>query len=242
MKVDILAIGAHPDDVELSCSGTILAQGALGKTTAVVDLTLGELGTRGTVETRKEEAAIASKILGLKARENLELADGFYQNDKESQLKLIAAIRRYQPDIVLANAIFDRHPDHGKGARLAYDSFFMAGLRKIETFEADGTPQATWRPRLLLHYIQDRWIKPDIVMDISGFWEQKMESIKAYGTQFYDPKNKSNEPQTYISSMKFLDSLEARAREMARPCGFEYGEGFTANDKFLGVKDLFGIF
>jgi len=236
MKIDIIAIGAHPDDVELSCAGTLMSHIAQGKKAGVIDLTRGEMGTRGSAEIRYEEAAAAAKIMGLSARENLEMADGYYQNTRENQIKIIRQLRKYQPDIVLANAIYDRHPDHGKGARLVYDALFMSGLAKIETLDETGQKQERWRPRLLLHYIQDRWIRPDIVVDITDFFDQKMESVKAYGTQFFDPN--STEPSTYIASQDFLKGLEARSRETGRPCGFQYAEGFTANNKFLGIKDL----
>ncbi len=240
MKIDILALAAHPDDAELSCSGTLMAHKAQGKTIGVVDLTRGELGTRGTPETRKKEAAQAANIMGLDARENLGMADGFFKNDRENQLKIIQAIRKYKPDIVLANAIDDRHPDHGKAAKLAYDALFLSGLRKIETLDNNGNPQEVWRPRMLFHYIQDKWIKPDIVVDISGFWKRKMESIMAFGTQFHNPS--LEEPETYISSKKFIHLLESRAREIGRASGFEFAEGFTANNRFLGVQDLFNVF
>lgn len=240
MQLDIMALAAHPDDVELSCAGTLMAHAANGKKVGVVDLTRGEMGTRGTPAIRKAEAEKAAEIMGLSVRENLGLADAFYKNDKESQLKLIQVIRKYKPEIVLANAIEDRHPDHGKGARLAYDAVFLSGLRKIETLDDLGKPQEAHRPRLLLNYLQDRWITPDIVVDITDFWDRKMDSINAYATQFYNPD--LDEPQTYISDKKFLEMVESRALEMGRQCGFRYGEGFTANNKFLGIKDLFGLY
>jgi len=241
MKLDIIAIGAHPDDIELSCSGTLLSHTAQGKKTGVIDLTRGEMGTRGTPEIRDQEAAAAAKILGLSIRTNLEMPDGYFQNTRENQLKIIRVLRKYQPDIILANAIYDRHPDHGKGARLVYDAIFMSGLAKIETLDTEtGEKQDRWRPRLLLHYIQDRWITPDIVVDITNFFDQKMESIYAYSSQFYNPN--STEPSTYIASESFIKTLESRARETGRPCGFEFAEGFTANNKFLGVKDLTEVF
>ena len=242
MKIDILGIAAHPDDVELSCSGTLMAHKAQGKTIGIIDLTRGELGTRGTPETRKVEAANAAKIMGLDVRENLGMADGFFKNDRENQLKVIQVLRKYQPDIVLANAIDDRHPDHAKAAKLVYDALFLSGLRKIETLGDDGKPQEAWRPRLLLNYLQDKWIHPDIIVDISDFWERKMESIMAYATQFHNPNIEEDEPETYISSKRFIHLMESRAREMARPCNFEFGEGFTSNNKFLGVKNLFEVF
>ena len=235
MKLDVLALGAHPDDVEMSCSGTLLAAAAAGKTIGVVDFTRGELGTRGTPAIRAAEAAAASEILGLSARENLGLPDGFFRNDREHQLPLIAAIRRYQPDVVLANAIHDRHPDHGRGAELARDACFLAGLRMIETLGDDGQPQAPWRPRTVYHYIQDRAIVPAFVVDISAHWAGKWASIQAYGTQFFNPA--STEPATYLSNQEFAKFMEARAREFGHMIGVEFGEGFTA-PRPVGVREV----
>ncbi len=223
MKVNILAIGAHPDDVELSCAGTIIKHIKLGQTVAIVDLTEGELGTRGTVESRRAEAKAASEIMGVAARENLGMADGFFKNDHEHQLRLIAAIRHYQPDIVLANAVSDRHPDHGRAAQLISDSCFLAGLKKIET-SRDGVAQEVWRPKKVLHYIQDRMLTPSLVVDISDTFEQKIESIKAYGSQFFDPN--SNEPVTYIATPEFMDSIRVKARMYGRMIGAAYGEPY----------------
>ena len=235
IKLDILALGAHPDDVEMSCAGTLLAATAAGKTIGVVDLTRGELGTRGTPAIRAAEAAAASQILGLSARENLGLPDGFFRNDREHQLPLIAAIRRYQPDVVLANAIHDRHPDHGRGAELARDACFLAGLRMIETLGDDGQPQAPWRPRNVYHYIQDRAIAPAFVVDITAHWAGKWASIQAYGTQFFNPA--STEPATYLSNQEFAKFMEARAREFGHMIGVEFGEGFTVA-RPVGVREV----
>jgi N-acetylglucosamine malate deacetylase 1 len=239
MKLDILVMAAHPDDAELSCSGTIASHIAKGRKVGIVDFTRGELGTRGTPEIRLAESAEATRILGIHARENLGFRDGFYKNDEEHQLKLIEVIRRYQPEIVLANAIEDRHPDHGKGALLANDACFLSGLRMIQTFEKDGTPQTSWRPKNLYHYIQDRYIKPDFVVDISDFWHIKEASVMAFKSQFYDPN--STEPESYLTSPMFLEFVKARSQEMGHPIGARFGEGFTKS-KMLGVKDLFDLF
>ncbi|WP_324670619.1 bacillithiol biosynthesis deacetylase BshB1 [Hymenobacter sp. GOD-10R] len=237
MKLDILAIASHPDDAELGCVGTLLSAAAQGKKIGIVDLTRGELGTRGTPEIRAEEAADSAKILGLHARENLGLPDGFFRNDREHQLPIIAAVRRYQPEIVLLNAMHDRHPDHGRGSVLASEACFLAGLRMIETLDADGQPQTAWRPKQVYHYIQDRQIAPDFVVDITPHWETKLASIRAFRTQFHDPESTSREPQTYISGANFFNFLEARAREMGHIIGVDFGEGFTA-ERALGVRDL----
>jgi len=237
IKLDILALGAHPDDVEMSCSGTLLAAVAVGKKVGIVDFTRGELGTRGTPETRAAEAAAASEILHLSVRENLGLPDGFFKNDREHQLPLIAALRRYQPDIVLCNAISDRHPDHGRAAQLATDACFLSGLRMIETLGADGQPQAAWRPKHVYHYIQDRQLVADFVVDITPHWAGKWASINAYGTQFYNPNADPSAPQTYLSDDTFHRFMEARAREFGHLIGVEFGEGFTVA-RTLGVKEL----
>ncbi|MHA8105511.1 bacillithiol biosynthesis deacetylase BshB1 [Aquirufa sp. 5-AUSEE-100C1] len=220
MKLDILVMAAHPDDAELAVAGTIVDAIANGKKVGIVDFTRGELGTRGTPEIRLAESAAASQVLGIHARENLELADGFFQNVQESQLKLIEVIRKYQPDVVLANALEDRHPDHGKGAALAIDACFLSGLRKIET----GLP--AWRPKHVYHYIQDRYLEPDFVIDISAHWEKKEAAIRAFKSQFFDPN--STEPASYISSPDFLDFIKARAQEMGHKIGVKYGEGFQS--------------
>ncbi len=237
MQVDILVLAAHPDDAELACSGTILKQIDLGYKVAIVDLTQGERGTRGTIETRKEEAAAASAILGVSARENLGLPDCFLENSQEHQLRVIYAIRKYRPQIVLCNATEDRHPDHGKAAKLISDACFLAGLQKIETSENDKL-QAAWRPKVVYHYIQDRYIKPDFVVDITEFAQTKMEAIKAYKTQFYDPN--SDEPATYIASADFLETITARQRELGKIIGVRFAEGYTV-ERLPGVNNLFDL-
>lgn len=234
MKLDILAFGVHPDDVELGCSGTLLAALAEGKKVGIIDLTRGELGTRGTIETRKEEAAKAAAILGVQVRENLGMADGFFQNDETNQRKVIAAIRKYRPEIILANAFEDRHPDHGRSAKLVADAAFLSGLRKIETIE-NGELQDIWKPSYVFHYIQDRFIQPSFVVDISAYMDQKMESVLAYSTQFFNPD--LNEPQTYISSSQFLETVKARALMMGKRIGVAYAEGFYT-EKTVGVKSF----
>lgn len=238
MKLDILVFAIHPDDAELGCSGTILKYLAEGKKVGIVDLTQGELGTRGTAEIRATEALAAAKVLGLHVRENLGLKDGFFKNDEESQKRVIEAIRTYQPEIVLANAIDDRHPDHGRAARLINDSVFLAGLPKINT-QVGGKTQEAWRPRLLLHYIQDKYIKPDVLIDISPYWQQKVTAIKAFKSQFYN--SETDEPATYISSPEFLAGVEARAREFGKSIQVPYAEGFTSS-KLLGVHSLFDLY
>ena len=238
MKLDILAMGAHPDDVELSCSGTLMKAIAEGKKVGILDFTRGELGTRGTPEIRLAESEAATKIMGIHARENIEIPDGFFENNKENQLKIIEIVRKYQPEIVLANALEDRHPDHGKGARLAYDACFLSGLRMIETLGEDGEKQNAWRPKRILHYIQDRYLEPDFVIDISEFWDKKVEAIKAFRSQFYDPN--SNEPESYISKPGFLNFIEGRAKEMGHKINSEYGEGFQT-EFTLSVKSLDNI-
>jgi bacillithiol biosynthesis deacetylase BshB1 len=221
MKLDILVMAAHPDDAELSCAGTILKHIAAGKKVGIVDFTRGELGTRGTPEIRLQESADATKILGLHARENLGIRDGFFRNDEKTQLKLIEVIRKYQPDIVLANALEDRHPDHGKGAQLAIDACFLSGLRQIKTGDLPA-----WRPAQVYHYIQDRYLEPDFVVDISSQWDQKEAAIRAFKSQFFDPN--SAEPASYISSPDFLNFIQARAMEMGHKIGVKYGEGFQS--------------
>jgi bacillithiol biosynthesis deacetylase BshB1 len=238
MKLDILVLAAHPDDTELGCGGTVAKHIALGHKVGIVDFTRGELGTRGTVDSRKKEAADAADILGVSVRVNLGLKDGFFQNTKEDQLVVVRAIREYQPDIVLANAVYDRHPDHGKGAELAYDASFLAGLAKIETKDEKGQPQPVWRPGAVYHYIQSMLIKPDFVVDITDYWDVKMKAVHAFKTQFHDPN--SNEPETYISSPAFLRMLEARATELGHSIGVKYGEGFTVR-RTIGVQNLKNI-
>ncbi len=238
MKLDILVFSAHPDDAELGCGGTIAKHIAEGRKVGIVDLTKGELGTRGTVETRHQEAQDSAKILGISSRENIGLPDGFFQNDSETQLTVIRAIRKYKPEIVLANAIYDRHIDHGKGASLAHDASFLSGLSKIETRDENGIIQEAWRPKVVYHYIQSVLIEPDFVVDVSDFWDTKMKAIRAFKTQFHDPK--SNEPETYISSPAFLNMIESRGIEFGHAIAKKYGEGFTVR-RYPGVKSLFDL-
>jgi len=232
MKLDILAFGAHPDDVEISCGGTILKHIELGYKCGVIDLTHGELGTRGSGELRLIEAEKSKQILGISARENLGFSDGFFQNDREHQLPIIEMIRKYRPEIVLANSVHDRHPDHGKAAKLVADACFLAGLIKIET------GQDAWRPKAVYHYIQDQYIHPDLTVDVTPYFDKKIESILAYGSQFYNPE--SNEPDTPISGKEFLDFLRGRAMTYGRPIGAELAEGFTTA-RNVGVKNLFDL-
>lgn len=237
MKIDILAFGAHPDDVELGCGGTIAKMVSEGKKCVVVDLTRGELGTRGTDETRKAEAADAAKILGLSARENLGMKDGFLVNSEEYQMRIVKMIRKYRPEIVLANAIDDRHPDHAKGAKLVSDACFLSGLRKIETV-LDDEAQEVWRPKHVFHYIQWKDIKPEFVIDISEFLDKKIASCMAYKTQFYDPTSK--EPETPITTKDFFESLTYRAQDLGRLSGVTYAEGFTS-ERLISLKNFDGI-
>ena len=234
MKLDILAFGVHPDDVELSCSGVLLSEKLLGKKTGIVDLTQGELGTRGTAEIRKQEAAASAKILQVDVRENLGLADGFFKNDEAQQRKVITAIRKYQPEIILCNAPEDRHPDHGRSAALVEDAAFLSGLRKIETWE-EGKLQEPWKPTYVFNYIQDRYLQPDFVIDISHVMDQKLESIKAFSTQFYNPD--LDEPATYISTPDFLDSVIYRSKMMGKMIGVPYAEGFVSK-KIIGFNSF----
>ena len=236
MKLDILAIGVHPDDVELSCSGTILKHIAQGKKVGILDLTIGELGSRGSGELRLIEAANAAKVLGVEVRENIGLADGFFRNDKESQAEIIKIIRKYKPEVVLANAIKDRHPDHGRASKLISEACFYAGLIKIET-EIDGIKQDKWRPKAVYHYIQDRFIKPDFVVDVTAFVDKKIEAIQCFNSQFFNPNNKTNEPQTPISGEDFLEFIKARMMQYGREINVKYAEGFTA-ERYIGVEDL----
>lgn len=233
-KLDVLAFGVHPDDVELGCSGTLLACAAQGKKIGIIDLTQGELGTRGTAETRYHEAADAAKVMGVTVRENLQMADGFFKNDEFHQRKVITAIRKYRPEIVLCNAIEDRHPDHGRSAQLVEEAAFLSGLRKVIT-EVDGVQQEAWRPKYIFHYIQDRFLQPDFVFDISAFQEQKLESIKCYKTQFHNPN--LNEPQTYISSPEFFESVIARAMMLGKRIGVKYAEGYITR-KMVGINNF----
>ena len=234
MKLDILAIAAHPDDVELSCSGTLMMEKAAGKKVGVVDLTAGELGTRGTNETRQEEAAAASLIMELDARENLGLADGFFQNDKADQLRVIAAIRKYRPEIVLCNAPADRHPDHGRAAVLVRDAAWLSGLRKIHTI-SNHAAQEPWRPKYVFNFIQDRYLEPGFVFDITAVMEKKIAAIRAFKTQF--DTQPDNEPQTYISTPAFLQSVIDRAAMMGKMIGVSYAEGFIS-EKMVGIRSF----
>lgn len=236
-KLDILAFGVHPDDVELGCAGTLLKAIAEGKKVGIVDLTRGELGTRGSAELRMQEAARAAEILKVGIRENLEMADGFFEADETNLRKIIRSIRRYQPDIILANAPEDRHPDHGRSAKLVADAAFLSGLRKIST-QDEGVEQAAWRPSYVFHYIQDRFIQPGFVIDISPYMEQKMEAILSYSSQFYS--NDSKEPTTYISTPQFLETVQARAMMLGKRIGVAYAEGYIS-EKIIGLKNFDGI-
>lgn len=237
MQVDILAFGAHPDDIELSCAGTLLSHIAQGKTVAIVDLTKGELGTRGMPELRLQEAANAARIMGVTVRENLGMADGFFANDKEHKLQIVQMIRKYRPQVVFANALTDRHPDHGRGGRLVADACFLAGLRKIET-TLDGQQQEPWRPNVVYHYTQFRNIDISFVVDITGFLDKKIEAIKAYSSQFYNPS--SNEPETVISSAHFFENIEERASDLGRLIGVRYAEAFYC-ESLLGTTNVFNF-
>ncbi len=238
LKLDILVIAAHPDDAELGCGGTIASHVRQGKKVGIVDLTRGELGTRGTPEIRAREAEAAQKVLGLSVRENLGFSDAFFANDRAHQLALIQVIRKYQPDIILANAVEDRHPDHGRAAALVKESCFYAGLRKIETIYQD-KPQQPWRPAQLYHFIQSNYINPDLIVDVSDSWEKKMEAIRCFESQF-DGNNNPEEPQTFLTTPIFLQFVEARARELGHSIGVTYGEGFTI-DKPIGLQSFYDI-
>ncbi len=234
MKLDILAFGAHPDDVELGCSATIAKEISLGKKVGIVDLTRGELGTRGSADLRDVEAAKAAEILGVQVRENLGFADGFFVNDKEHQLEIIKMIRKYKPEIVLCNAIDDRHIDHPKGSKVVSDACFLSGLVKIET-ELDGEKQEKWRPKFVYHYIQWKNIEPDFVVDVTGFMDKKIDAVMAYSSQFFDPSSK--EPETPITSKNFTESVEYRAKDLGRLIGVDYAEGFTT-ERCVAVESL----
>ena len=234
MKLDILAFGAHPDDIELGCGATIAKEVSLGKNVGIVDLTRGELGTRGSAELRMIEASNAAKILGVSVRENLGFADGFFTNDKKHQLEIIKMIRKYQPDIVLCNAIDDRHIDHGKGSKLVSDACFLSGLVKIET-ELEGKQQEKWRPKHVYHYIQWKNIAPDFVIDVTGFIHKKQAAVLAYSSQFYDPNSK--EPESPITSKTFIESINYRSRDLGRLIGVEYAEGFTS-ERYVAAENL----
>ncbi len=235
--VDILVFAAHPDDAELSCSGTVMKHIANGAKVAIVDLTQGELGSRGTIETRYAEAKEASQIMGISFRENLKMQDGWFEINEENKRLIIEQIRRFQPKVVLANALTDRHPDHGRGGKLVSEACFLAGLRKIET-TWNGESQNHHRPDAVYHYIQDYYIKPDFVVDVTKFVDRKLDAIKAYKTQFFDPESK--EPVTPISGEDFFDFIKSRMREMGRPAGMSFAEGFTV-ERFVGVEDMLGL-
>ena len=234
MVVDVLAFGVHPDDVELGCGGLLLQEKLLGKKTAIVDLTQGELGSRGTIETRYDEAAAAAAILKVDARDNIKIADGFFVNDKAHQIKVVEQIRKYRPEVIICNATEDRHPDHGRSAQLVTDAAFLSGLVKIET-SVEGEAQEHYRPKYVLHYMQDRYLNPDLVYDITDVFEQKLESIRAYKTQFYNPEIEG--PETYISTPGFLDSVIYRAKMLGKLIGVEYAEGFMSK-KHIGIQSL----
>ena len=235
-KIQILAVAVHPDDVELCCAGTLMMEKLKGKTTGVVDLTRGELGTRGTPELRLQESQAAAGIMDLDIRENLGLADGFFQNNEENQRKLIRAIRKYQPEIVLSSALEDRHPDHGRAGKLISDSCFLGGLRKISS-QDEGVEQEHWRPKYIFHFIQDRFYQPSFVYDISPVFDRKLEAIRAYSSQFHSKTYKKDEPQTYISSPEFLDAVVGRAQMCGKMIGVKYAEGFIS-EKMIGVNSL----
>lgn len=237
MKLDILVLSSHPDDAELGCGGTMAAHSAKGYQVGVIDLTRGELGTRGSAEIREEEAKNASKILGLAVRENLGFKDGFFCNDEVHQLEIIKKIRKYKPEIIIANAPHDRHPDHGKAAELCYTASFLSGLPKVKTTD-EQLEQAAWRPRHFYHFIQSNFISPDFIVDVSDYWEIKMKSVMAYATQFYNPESK--EPETFISSEGFIKLIESRGREFGYAVGVKYGEGFLSK-KIPAVNDLFNM-
>ncbi len=237
MKLNILAIGVHPDDVELGCSGTIINEIRSGKKVGIVDLTQGELGTRGSVETRYRESADAAMILGVHARENLKMRDGFFENNEENKRILISTIRKYRPEIVIGNVLHDRHPDHGRAGKLIADACFLAGLSKIETTGENGELQSRWRPSYVLHYIQDWYHEPDVLIDISAVFEQRMKAISAYSSQFHTGYDSAEGPQTYISTPDFLESIIARARMFGKRIGVKYAEGFISEKK-LGIRNL----
>lgn len=233
-QVDILAFGAHPDDVELGCAGTIAKEISIGRKVGIIDLTEGELGTRGSVEIRYKEAAKASEILGISVRENLKMRDGFFKNDEEHQMQVIRMIRKYRPKIVLCNAVDDRHIDHGKGAKLVSDACFLSGLKQIETV-LDGEKQEAWRPNVVYHYIQWKDLKPDFVVDITGFMDKKVQAIMAYDSQFYNPN--SDEMVTPIATKNFLDSIKYRSQDLGRLIGTNFAEGFTV-ERYVAVNSL----
>jgi N-acetylglucosamine malate deacetylase 1 len=236
MKLDLLAFGVHPDDIELSCAGTLLVEKKNGKKVGIVDLTRGELGTRGTAQTREEEASNSAKVLGVDVRENLEMADAFFRNDEENQRKIISVLRKYRPEIILCNAPDDRHPDHGRSATLVADAAFLSGLRKIETFDKQEA-QEIWKPKYIFNYIQDVYINPSFVIDISEVIEEKLASIREFKTQFYMPGENDDEPQTYISSPEFLESIINRSKMFGKMIGVKHAEGFISK-KMIGMPSF----
>ena len=238
MKLDILAIGAHPDDIELSCAGTILKEIAAGKKVGVLDLTHGELGTRGSGELRLIEAAASAKILGLSCRENVDFADGFFKNDEEHIKGIVRILRKYRPEVILSNAPTDRHPDHGRGSKLTSDACFYSGLRRIET-EMNGETQEAWRPKVIYNYIQDRFLKPDFVVDVTPFVPKKMESIKAFKSQFFNPE--SNEPESPLTMKNFFGYVSGRMVDMGRYIGADYAEGFLV-ERPAGVESILDLY
>lgn len=238
MKLDILAFAAHPDDIELACSGTLISHIQKGYKVGIADLTQGELGTRGTPEIRAQESEASSKIMGLHVRVNLGLADGFFRLERDQLLEVVKVLRKYKPEIVLMNAIEDRHPDHGRGSSLVSEACFLAGLKQISTTDEAGNNQEAWRPQTVYHYIQDRFIKPDLIVDITDQWEEKVKTIKAFKSQFFNPEESA--PNTYISNPEFLPFIEGRAREMGHMIGTTFGEGFT-KERYIGVRNLFDL-
>ncbi|MEQ8240781.1 MAG: bacillithiol biosynthesis deacetylase BshB1 [Cyclobacteriaceae bacterium] len=238
MKINLLAIAAHPDDVELACAGTLIAHSERGFKTGVIDLTRGEMGTRGTADERMKEANAAAEIMGLTIRENMGFEDSFFMNDREHQLKLVAVIRKYRPDIIITNALYDRHPDHGRGAALVEEAVFKSGLRKIETTDIEGNEQDIWRPKKLYFSIQSTSLTPDFYVDISAHQDRKIEAVKAYKTQFFNAN--SQEPETYISKPEFMDMIESRAQEYGHRIGVKYAEGFQTKQA-LGVTELYNL-
>lgn len=237
MKLDVLAIGVHPDDIELCCAGALVKEIKSGKKAGIIDLTQGELGTRGTIETRYAEAANAAKIMGVLVRENLKMRDGFFKNDEVHQLQLIKAIRKYRPDIILGNVRQDRHPDHGRAGNLINDACFLSGLARIETKNDDGSPQEKWRPRYFFQYMQDWYHEPDVLIDITDVMDVKMAAIEAYTTQFHTSNSDKDGPATYISTPEFKESILARSRMLGKRIGVKYAEGFVS-DKHIGLQNF----